>query len=97
MPPWTQPLAVHSLADARFAQQLGRPLLEHAGADPRLDVLTAARLEHDRVDAVALQQLAEQQTGRTGTDDRHLRALGTHCRRRIFDRRGRTASVWLGE
>ena len=73
-----QALLVHPLAHAGLAQHLHGALFEHAGADPRLDVLPAARLEDDRVDAMAVHQLPEQQAGRTGTDDRHLGSLGHH-------------------
>ena len=51
------PLAVHPLADAGVAQKLGGGLLEHAGPDPVLDVLARARLENDRLDALAGEQL----------------------------------------
>ena len=73
-----QALAVHPLAHAGLAQHLDRALLQHAGADPRLHVLAAARLQDDRVDPVAVQQLPEQQPGRAGADDRHLCSLGHH-------------------
>ena len=45
-------LALHALADAGRGEQVDRALLEHAGADALLDVLAAARLEHDRLDAL---------------------------------------------
>ena len=44
------PLAVEALADARVAQEVGGALLEHAGAEPVLDVVARAVLEHDRLD-----------------------------------------------
>jgi len=75
-----QALAFQARAEAGVAQRVGRPLLQHAGADPPLDVLAAARLEHDGVDARAVQQVAEEQPRGSGSDDRDLRALG-HPRR----------------
>ena len=65
-------LALHALAHARSRQQVDRALLEHPGADALLDVLAAARLEHDRVDALELQQAGEHETGRAGADDADL-------------------------
>ena len=67
-------LAIHAPADSRAPQQLGGARLEHPGADPRLDVLAAAVLEHDRVDAFEVEQVRERQPGRPGADDPDLRA-----------------------
>ena len=67
------PLALHALPDAGLDEQVGRPLLEHAGADAVLDVLAAAVLEHDRLDALAFEQARERQPGRAGADDADLR------------------------
>ena len=66
-------LPVGALADARVAEQVDRALLEHAGADPVLDVVAAAALEHDRLDARAVEQLGEREAGRAGADDPDLR------------------------
>ena len=55
-------------------EQVDRALLEHAGADALLDVLAAAGLQHDRLDALGLQQLREHQSRRPGADDPDLRA-----------------------
>ena len=49
------------------------PVLEHAGAHAVLDVLARARLQHDRLDAGALEQVREQQPRGPGADDPHLR------------------------
>ena len=65
-------LGVHPLADAGLAQRFGGAVLEHAGAHARLDVRAVAPLEHDRLDALQVQQLGQQQPGRPGADDRHL-------------------------
>ncbi len=44
-------LALHAVADAGFGQHVGRPLLDQAGADALLDIVAAAVLDDDRVDA----------------------------------------------
>ena len=56
-------------------QQVDGALLEHAGAHALLDVLAAAVLEHDRLDAAQVQQVREQQPGGAGADDADLRPL----------------------
>ena len=49
----------HAIADTAFAQQIDGTLFEHAGPERRLDVRTAARLEHDRIDAFQMQQMRQ--------------------------------------
>ncbi len=66
------PFAIHPLADTGFAQQLDRPLLEHAGADPVLDVLATPVLEDDALDARDLEQPRERQPCRPRPDDADL-------------------------
>ena len=65
-------LAVHPLSDAGLAQGVHGSLLEHAGAHALLDVLAVARLQHDGLDPVQVQQVGEQQAGRAGADDGDL-------------------------
>jgi hypothetical protein len=77
-----EPLALEPLADAHLDEQLDRALLEHAGADARLDVGAIARLEDDGLDALAVQQVAEHEPRGAGADDAHLGAHG-----RILPRR----------
>ena len=67
-------LGIHALADAGFAQRVGGAVLEYARAHPRLDVVATASLEHDRVDALQVQELGQQQAGGTGADDHDLGA-----------------------
>ena len=71
-------LAVQALGHARPLQQVDGPLLEHAGADARLDVLAASVLEHDRFDSRPVKQRGENQAGGTGTDDRDVSAQAHH-------------------
>ena len=73
-----QTLALHPLAEPVFAQHVAGSLLEHPGPDPRLAVVAAARLEHDGLDPLAVEQMAEEQTGRPRADDRDLGALLRH-------------------
>ncbi len=67
-------LALHPPADARPGEEIRRPLLEHAGADARLDVLAAAALDQDGIDAFEVQELGEREAGRSRADDRDLRS-----------------------
>ena len=68
------PLALHPPAHAGLRQQVGGPLLEHARANARLDVVAAAVLDHDRIDPLAVEQVGERQPGRPRADDPDLRA-----------------------
>jgi hypothetical protein len=65
-------LAVHALADPGLAQRVHRALLEHARAHALHHVVAVARLEHDRLDALQVQQVREQQAGGAGADDGDL-------------------------
>jgi hypothetical protein len=73
-------LAVHPLADTRFTQQLDSPLLEHAGADSVLDVLTATGFEDHAFDSRNLEQPRERQARGTRADDPDLRPHRGHLR-----------------
>ena len=59
-------------------EQVDGALLEHAGADARLDVLAAPVLEHDRLDAGPVEELREREARRAGADDRDLGARALH-------------------
>src|SRR5688500_9977444 len=63
-----QAFAPQPRADPGLVQQVDRALLENPGADPLLDVAPAVALQHDRVDAVPMQQLRQQQARRPGAD-----------------------------
>ena len=73
-PVMDDPLALHPPAHAGLRQQVGGPLLEHARANARLDVVSAAVLDHDRIDPLAVEQVGERQPGRPRADDPDLRA-----------------------
>ena len=72
------PLAPQPLRHTRPLEQVDGSLLEHAGADARLDVLAAAVLEHDRLDPGPVQQRSEDEPGGAGADDRDLGAQPRH-------------------
>ena len=57
---------------ARLTQQRHGAGLEHAGADAAEHVVGGLPLQDHRVDAGAMQQLAEQQAGGASADDRDL-------------------------
>ena len=73
-PPVDQALALQPLTDARFDERVARALLKDAGSDPRLAVGTAPSLDDHRLHTMPVQEMAQQQTGRPGADDRDLRA-----------------------
>ena len=73
------PLAQHAVSHAGLDEEIRRPLLEHAGADPVLDVVAAPVLEDDGFDPLELEQPGQRQPGRPGADDRHLRAHQAWC------------------
>jgi len=50
-------LAVEPIGEAELGEQVNRSLLEDAGADSLLDVLAAAVLEDDAIDALTLQEV----------------------------------------
>ena len=67
------PLALQPLSRAGVDEEVGDRLLEHARPQALLDVLPAAVLEHDRLDALAVQEVREGETSRPGADDADLR------------------------
>jgi len=48
-------LSLQPLTDAGSGQQVDRALLQHAGADPALDIGPAVALQNDRFDAGIVQ------------------------------------------
>src|SRR4051812_29787515 len=67
-----EPLACQAVAEPGLGQELDGALLEDAGADAVLDVLAAAGLEDDGVDALEVQEVRQHQPGGPGTDDSDL-------------------------
>jgi 4'-phosphopantetheinyl transferase EntD len=72
------PLAVEAIANACRAHEVHGPLLEHTRAHALNDVLLAAILDNNRVDAGEVKQMTEHQAGRTCADDSDLRASHWH-------------------
>ena len=73
-PVMDEALALQPRAGARLVDQRDRALFEHAGADAAEHIVLRFLFEDDRLDAGAGQQLAEQQSGGTRTDNDNLRA-----------------------
>jgi hypothetical protein len=61
--------AVHARATLRFAHQRGKTMLQHAGADAPEDVRAAVFLQDDGLDALQVQKLGEQESGRAPADN----------------------------
>jgi hypothetical protein len=80
-----EPFALEPVADSRIDQQVDRALFEHAGPDAFFRVAAAMALDHRRGYAGAVQQVRQQQSGRTGPDDGDLCAHGV-IRRGIPER-----------
>ena len=68
----TQPLSMQSLTEADVVHQIHCALFEHTGSDAFDDVVLAAGLHDDGVDAVPVQQVAEHESRRPGADDPDL-------------------------
>jgi hypothetical protein len=66
-------LALEPLADAGRLQQLDRAVLENPSTDALLDVLAAAHLEDDRLDAVEVEEVGQDEPGGPRADDADLR------------------------
>ena len=64
--------APQPLVEAELVHQVDGALLQHAGAHAILHIGAAARLEHDAVDAFAIEQMREEQAGRPRADDGDL-------------------------
>ena len=87
-----QTFALHSCAHAHFGKQIDGVLLEQAGADALLTIFAAAGFEDDGFDAGKMQQMREDESGGTGSDDADLGARGgQRIRRRGRRRRSRAA------
>jgi hypothetical protein len=71
-----QPLAAHPLSYARRVEQVHRALLENSRADTLLHMFAALRLNHYGLDALPVEQVSQQQTRGSGSDDAHLSASG---------------------
>ena len=71
---------MHALAHARLVQQIHGHLLQHPGADAAQHIVRALALDQHRINARAVQQLAQQQTGRACAHDSDLGADSARSR-----------------
>src|SRR5262245_5151495 len=67
-----QALALKSLADTHRREQVHGSLLEYTCTHTIDHVVAATVLDDDRIDAIEMQQMPEEQAGRTGADDADL-------------------------
>ena len=71
---------MHARADARLVKQIDRDLLDDAGANAAEHVFAGLPFENDIVDAMLVQELTEQESGRAGSDNGDLGAcLDAHA------------------
>ncbi len=66
--------ALHARADAGIDQQIGGPMLDQPGANTVLDVIAAAVLDDDAIDAGKMQKPRQHQARRPRSDDADLSA-----------------------
>ena len=67
-----QAFRLHARANTRLLQKLRRGLFNHAGANAPQHVIRAALFQNNGVYPRLVQQLAKQQPGRTGPNNRNL-------------------------
>ena len=67
-----QALFLHSRVEAEALENIGRRVLEHAGADSSLDVVPALALDDDGFDTSLPKQVPEHQACGSGADDGDL-------------------------
>src|SRR5579862_1432393 len=56
-----QPFALHSFTEAHFYQKVDGTLLQHSGPYPLLAVLPTSSLDYDRMNALSVQQVRQDQ------------------------------------
>src|SRR5262249_12865982 len=66
--------ALHALAHPGLDQEIACPLLDETGADAVFDIVAAAVLQHDRLDARQMQQMRQHQPGGPRPHDADLYA-----------------------
>src|SRR5215831_14118652 len=66
------PLAIHARAQSDLTQKFHSAGLQHSGANSLQHMGAALPLQYDAVDAVAIENMGQQQAGRATADDRHL-------------------------
>ncbi len=71
-----QSFPLQARANAGINHQVDRALFQHTGPNAIFDVLAAAALQNNRLDAVQVQQMGKHQAGRSGPDNADL---GSHA------------------
>ena len=69
--------------DTHGVQQVHGALLQDASPDPVDDMVTAAVLDDDRIDAIEVKEMAQQEPRGAGADNPHLCPEATHARLRV--------------
>jgi hypothetical protein len=64
----------HARPHARILKKIGDAVFDDARANAVLYVLQASGFDDNGIDTPALEEVSEQESGRTGADDHHLRA-----------------------
>src|SRR6516225_1937262 len=73
-----EPLAPQTRSDANLVEDVDAALLEDTRPHALLNVVAAAVLDHHRLDALEMEQMRQQQPGRTSADDPDLGAQLSH-------------------
>lgn len=68
--------AAHAVAEAAGGEEIGRVLLEDAGANALFETAPRSGFNHDRVDAFERKEVREKETGGSRADDGDL---GANC------------------
>ena len=79
-----QTRTLKSRSHTRRLQQIDGPLLENPRPDAIDHVFTAAILDDDRIDAIDMKEMAEQQARGSGANDTYLRPGGAHAYARLL-------------
>src|SRR5688572_2547321 len=74
----TQPGSLKPRANAHRVEQVHGTLLQDAGPDAVDDIVPAAVLDNDGIDAIEVKEMAQQQPRGAGADNSDLRPEGTH-------------------
>ena len=69
-------VTIHAVGEADLAQQVDRPLLQSTGPNSLQDIMPGLPLQHDAIDAVPIEDVRQQQTGRAPADDCYLGSHG---------------------
>jgi hypothetical protein len=66
------PFPVHPIPTLSLTQQFSKTLLQDTSPDAAQHILSTLPLQHDGVDALQMEQLGQQQSGGSATDDANL-------------------------